>query len=412
MGNSQYKKDHVDVITLNYNGKDILSLLFESLRKNTYKNSSIHMVDNGSSDGSADFVEDKYSEVNVIRSKTNLFFSRGNNLAIGQTNGEFILLINNDIVVTPDFLTHMVKRMKSDSKIAAVASKMLLHQYENFIDAAGVVILDNGSPFNRGIGQPDIGQYNEVEQIFGACFGCVLIRRSYYENEIGALDNMYYGYFEDVDWSYRTNLLGYKIIYEPKAVVYHAHSVTSRKKVPLWKHYLIQRNFIWTAQKNYNAWMAFKITGVRYRNLLQEGIKKRSLGWFLTNLKIIGITLISTPIILSKRFSIQRRRKVSDETISKYSIGEAAFFDPEVYAPLYTLDNLEYTFKRKAMQDSSFESIFKVISKLNNEKNELEDFKDWDNEVAQLFGQLEKYIDKKELESFKNNVLVNKTWLK
>jgi GT2 family glycosyltransferase len=412
MDRTRYKKDHVDIITLNYNGKDILPLLFDSLRKIEYKNHSIHMVDNGSSDGSADFVEEKYPEVNVIRSDKNLFFSRGNNLAIVQTDGEFILLINNDIVVTPEFLGFMVKQMKSDNQIAAVASKMLLHQYKNFIDAAGVVILDNGSPFNRGIGQPDIGQYDDVEQIFGACFGCVLIRRSYYENEIGQLDNMYYGYFEDVDWSYRTNLLGYKIIYEPKAVVLHAHSVTSRKNLPQWKHYLIQRNFIWTAQKNYSAWMAFKITFVRYRNLIQEGIKKRSIGWLLTNLKIIGITLLFLPIILYKRFKLQFRRKVSDEVIARFAIGEAAFFDPDNYSPLYTLDNLEYSFKRRAMQDSSFEKIFKTISKLNNEKNELEEFDEWDMEVSQLLNDLEKYIEKDEIKNFRNHILKEKTWLK
>jgi GT2 family glycosyltransferase len=403
-----YKKDHVDIITLNYNGEKILPLLLDSLKKIDYKEHSIHVVDNGSSDGSVSLMKKKYSEVNLIEAKKNLFFSKGNNLAIDQTNGEFILLINNDIIVTPDFLTHMVELIKTDKQIAAVASKMMLNDNPTMLDSVGTAILDNGAAFNVGIGQVDIGQYDEVRQVFGACFGCVLIRRELYEGAIGKLDNDFFGYYEDTDWSFRANILGYKVMLQPKAKVFHAHSVSTRKNIPEWKHFLIQRNYIWTAQKNYRFIQAFKITYVRYRELLKDAWKSKSVRRLFINLRIIFYTILFGPKTLVKRFKTQSRRVIADKEIVKFSDGEAPFFEDINYQPIYTLDNLEHSLKRVMKLNNKYKPIYDSIRSLNSEKEP--NHKEWDKKAQKVLEGLE-FLNKTEKENFINAVVKNKIWV-
>lgn len=405
MNKKTYIKDQVDIITLNYNNKDIIHKLLDSLRDLEYKNNKVYMVDNGSSDGSSEFVREKYPEVNVIRSEKNLFFSRGNNLAINQTNGEYLLLINSDVIVEKDSLTHLVERIKEDNSIAAVATKMMLSQYEGLLDSVGTVIMENGWPFNRGIGQPDLGQYDESEQIFGACFGCVLIRRSYYENEIGQLDNLFFGYFEDIDWCFRANILGYKIVTEPKAKVYHAHSISTKKNVPLWKLYLIHRNFIWTAQKNYSAVMAIKITYVRYRELLKEILHYKFSARSFQNLKIILVTLFASPRTLLERWKIQSKRKVQDSEITKYSIGEMPYFEDINYSPIYSVGNLHSAFE-KLQRKRNTQEVQKIVSNLKSLElsitNKSEDF---DQILNIVLSDLKGYIAETELLNFKEGLI-------
>lgn len=397
-------KDQVDIITLNYNGEKILPLLFESLRKVTYPNHNIYMVDNGSTDNSVVETEKTYPEVHIIKSKTNLFFSRGNNLAINQTEGEFILLVNNDIVVEPDFLDLMVKKIKTDTKISAVACKMRLYQNPTLLDSIGVVMLDNGSPFNRGIGQVDLGQYDTSEQTFGACFGCVLIRRDYYQGDIGPLDNSYYGYFEDTDWCFRSNLFGYKIVTEPKAVVYHAHSVSTRKNTPGWKLFLIYRNFIWTAQKNFRLTQAIKITLVRYRELVRDVIKERSFEKFKLNSRIVLTTLLTLPRTLFKRFVIQRKRKLNDNAIIKFSDGERPFFEDVNYKSIYSLEHLAFVFSKLAKKDVKYKDLLKRVDEL--QKPGLQNQSDYDEQVSQFIDSLN-FIDAIEKENFIKDILQN-----
>jgi GT2 family glycosyltransferase len=410
MSEKEYIKDQVDIITLNYNTKDILPLLFDSLKKITYKNHKLYMVDNGSKDGSADFVEEKYPEVKVFRLEKNYFFSKGNNHAIDRTNGEFILLVNNDIVVEPDFLDHAVARIKTDEKIAGVATKMMLYQNPTILDSVGTVMMPDGSPFNRGIGQPDVGQYDVSEQTYGACFGCVLIRRQYYENEVGPIDNMYFGYFEDQDWSYRVNLKGFKIVTEPKAKVYHAHSVTTRKNIPMWKYYLIQRNFIWTIQKDFEPRRAIKRTIRRYQHLLKDLKRRKSFTERWTIIKVIFVTMINLPRVLLKRRVAQRNRKVWDNDIFRFSNNEFPFFEDVNYRAVYTLDNLENAFVKIRNRDQETKEIYRKIVVLNREKG-FDHGGEWAKEVEELLQKLEaNYIDKSEIENFRKDILIDKIW--
>ncbi|MFA4817332.1 MAG: glycosyltransferase [Parcubacteria group bacterium] len=413
----KYDDGIVDVITLNYNGKKYLEPLFTSLKNQSYDKIKVTMVDNGSNDGSAEYVIEKFPWVNLIKSKKNLFFSRGNNLAVSKTNGEYIFFVNNDTVLESAAIQNMVNVVikKGKYNIASVAAKMLFYKDKKLIDSAGVVITGNGSPFNRGIGQIDIGQYDKEEEIFGACFGAVLIRRNIYENAVGPLDNSYFGYFEDVDWSYRARIFGYKSYFCPNAIVYHDHSGTSQKFGYEWKYYLIHRNFLKTVIKNFQFKKMVLKGGWKILELINQLRKKNNFERKKTVLKVFMHVVISLPGLLWKRCLIQRKRCVSDYECIKFSKDENAFFNPVAYTPLLTLDTLCAMFTRldmiKKFRNSEVSGIVSKTLYLNGNKMLMEECL-WDIETTRLLESLEKYIGKDYVKKFIDAVVINKIWKK
>lgn len=408
----------VDVITLNYNGKKFLDKLFESLKDQTYKKIRVTMVDNGSSDGSADYVEEKFPWVNVIRSEKNLFFSRGNNLAVSKTNGEYIFFVNNDVVVESDAIEKMVNLYKEKGKygnVASIAPKMLFFNKKNIIDSVGVVITNSGAPFNRGIGQIDIGQYDKEEEIFGACFGAALIKRYVYESAVGPLDNAYFGYFEDVDWNYRAKIFGYKSYFCPDAIVYHDHSGTSKKFGYEWKYYLIHRNFLKTIIKNFQLRGMIFWGGIKSVELIRHWRETDIDGRRMTVIKIFLHVTCSLPALLIKRVQIQMKRCVSDYECYKFSENENSYFDPVNYEPILTLDTLQAMFTRldlvKNFSDQELSDIVAKIGYLNKSKMHM-NFEMWDRQVRKLILSTEKYIGSYYVKQFMEAIVEKKTWKK
>lgn len=413
----KYDEGVVDVITLNYNGKKYLKPLFDSLNNQTYESIRVTMVDNGSSDDSVEYVKKEFPWVNVIESKVNLFFSRGNNLAISKTNGEYVFFVNNDIIVQPDAIKNLVDTLEKKGKynIASVAAKMLLYKNKQVFDSVGVVMMSNGSPFNRGIGQIDIGQYDQVSEIFGACFGAVLIRRNVYEKTVGPLDNSYFGYFEDVDWSYRARIFGYKSYFCPSAVVYHDHSGTSKKLGYEWKYYLIHRNFIKTIIKNFQfKRMIFK-GGWKVLELINHLRKTKDKERRVSVLKILGNTVYMLPTLLLKRFFIQIKRCASDHECIKFNSDEYSFFDAVKYEPILTLDTLQAMFDRldliRGYGDSQVSEIASKINYLNCRKMLMKS-DDWDNQVKLMLESMNGYIGGEYVKKFTEAIVYEKTWKK
>lgn len=410
-----HEKGLVDVITLNYNGKEYLKPLFDSLQVQTYKNIRVTMVDNGSQDESIEYVQKNFSWVNLIKSKKNLFFSRGNNLAVSKTNGEYIFFVNNDIIVDPMAIQKMVDAMDKIGKynIASIAPKMLSYKNKEIIDSVGVVMMSNGAPFNRGIGQIDIGQYNKVEEIFGACFGAVLVRRNIYECIVGPLDNSYFGYFEDVDWSYRSRLFGYKSYFCPEAVVYHDHSGTSRKLSYEWKYYLIQRNFLKTIIKNFQFKRMVLKAGWKVIEFLSHLRKTKSSERRRSIIKILCSTVFSLPGLLRKRFSIQAKRCVSDYECIKFSNGEHSFFDAVNYSPIFSLDMLFVMFsKLDTVNNFKDQKVSEIVARIAylNERKTVMDMETWERQIIIFLESLEVYIGKKYVNKFIDSVVIKKTW--
>jgi len=268
-------KPTVSIIVLNWNGKQYLETCLSSLLQQTYPDIEIIFVDNGSCDGSVDFVKSNYPGVFILEHDKNMGFAMGVNSGIIASSGKYIATINNDAQADKELISRLVKIIESDPSTGCCASKMMRFYKRNIIDSTGIVIYQNGNAYDRGATEKDIGQYDSQEEVFGACAGAALYRREMLD-EIGLFDNSYFAYFEDVDLSFRMHLFGWKCIYVPNAVVYHMHSATSQQASPF-KIFYIERNKLW------NMWKYFPVkllilqlpyTNIHYFRYLSRFINK------------------------------------------------------------------------------------------------------------------------------------------
>jgi GT2 family glycosyltransferase len=187
-------------------------------------------------------------------SEQNLGFAGGNNEAIRATESEFIATLNNDAVPDRDWLTKLVVAIETGARVGMCASKMVRADDPRILDACGVEVDRAGIGWNRCSGEQDPGEERAPYEIFGACAGAALYRRSMLE-EVGLFDDDYFAYYEDVDLAWRAQRAGWRCLYVPLARVVHHHSSTGREGSPF-KGYHLGRNKVWTAIKNY-AWPAW-----------------------------------------------------------------------------------------------------------------------------------------------------------
>jgi GT2 family glycosyltransferase len=244
-------KPTVSIIILNWNGKQYLDTCLSSLLRQTYHEIEIIFVDNGSCDGSVEFVKSKYPGVIIIEHHKNLGFAMGVNSGIMASNGKYIATINNDAEADKDWIARLVRVISLDPDTGCCASKMLNFYERDMIDSAGIVIYQNGNAYDRGAQDKDSGKYDSQDEVFGACAGAALYKKEMLD-EIGTFDNTYFAYFEDVDLSFRMHLFGWKCVYVPDAVVYHMHSATSKQASPF-KIFYLERNKLW------NMWKYFPL---------------------------------------------------------------------------------------------------------------------------------------------------------
>lgn len=244
-------KPTVSIIVLNWNGKQYLETCLLSLGKQTYESIEIIFVDNGSIDGSVEFVKNRFPGVIILRHDTNLGFSEGVNSGFRISRGKFIATINNDAEADENWIKNLMTVMESGTDIGCCGSKMMRYYDRKIIDSAGIVVCQSGNAYDRGREKKDIGQYDIQEEIFGACAGAALYRRKMLD-EIGFFDKEYFAYFEDVDLSFRMHLFGWKCVFVPNAIVYHMHSATSKSFSPF-KIFYLERNKLW------NMWKYFPV---------------------------------------------------------------------------------------------------------------------------------------------------------
>lgn len=294
----------------NWNGKKLLGPCVDSLLKQTLT-PRIVVVDNGSTDGSADYINTRYPDVVVIKLEKNCGFSGGVNRGIEyalRNNAEFVALINNDAIAEPDWLNHLLKTAKENPKAGIVTSKILRIDKKH-LDSTGDFYSIWGLPFPRGRNEPDVGQYDNQLEIFGASGGASLYRAKMLQ-KIGLFDKEFFAYFEDVDISFRAQLAGWKVRYEPKAIVYHQVGATS-SKLGNFARYHSYKNFVMLYFKNMPAKLFLKYLPLFLTSCL--GLMARSVlrGHFWTYIKGTCAGLIRLPVALAKRRKIQHNRKVS-----------------------------------------------------------------------------------------------------
>jgi len=239
---------YVSVIVVNWNGKEYLGPCLSSLLTQTYPSYEVILVDNGSTDGSIAYVQERFPQVKVIANGTNIGFAGGNNVAIKVTSGEYVATVNNDTVAHPRWLDELMRGAQSEPSVGMVASKILFHHRRDVIDSAGIAVDKAGIGWNLRHGERDNGQSEEPAEVFGACAAAALYRRAML-NEVGLFDEDFFAYYEDVDLAWRARLRGWRCLYNPRAIVYHVHSATGGEGPS--KNRLLGRNKVWTIVKNY-----------------------------------------------------------------------------------------------------------------------------------------------------------------
>ena len=228
----------VYIIVVNWNGKDITLECLQSLQQVSYANRRVLVVDNASTDGSAKAIRESFPEVELLQSDTNLRFSGGNNLGIRHAmshGAELLLLMNNDTTVHPDFLSHLVSRIQSAGRVGMTVPKIYYEAEPSTIwFAGGEISFWTGTMRHTGIRESDSGQYDQVRDIDYATGCCILTTRTMVE-EVGLLDETYFMYSEDADWSMRARKMGYRILFEPQAKIWHKVSVAAGGNLSLYK---------------------------------------------------------------------------------------------------------------------------------------------------------------------------------
>ena len=237
----------ISVIVVNYNGKKFLPDCLNSIFQQTYFPFEVIMVDNASHDGSVGYVQQSFPGVKMFTQSTNLGFAGGTNEGIRQAEGEFILTLNNDTIITPDFIDELAQPMVSDPSVGMCASKMIFP--DGRINSTAICISRSGAAWDRGMGEPDHGQYDVAEEVFGACAGAALYRRIMLD-EIGLFDEDFFLYMEDVDLAFRARLSGWKCMYVPSAQVIHVHGGTTEPGSDTSVYYG-NRNLLWYTVKNF-----------------------------------------------------------------------------------------------------------------------------------------------------------------
>ena len=210
----------VSVIIVNYNGKELLEKSLESLFKVDYENFEVILVDNNSSDGTIDFVAKNYPSVIIIKLDSNKGFAEPNNIAAKIAKGDYLLLLNNDTVVTYNFISEMIKVLEHDKTIGICQS--LLLKPDGSLDSSGDFIDKLGVVYNSKT------KTDEIREISSARGASMLIHKELFE-KLGGFDEKFFVSFEDVDLGWRTWILGYRIVLIPTSIVYHSAGTTIKK---------------------------------------------------------------------------------------------------------------------------------------------------------------------------------------
>lgn len=225
-GASRMPAVRVSVVIPNWNGAHLLPACLDSLRRQTFRDFLVAVVDNGSTDGSRELLRTHYPEAAVIALPENVGFAAGVNAGIRGTRGEYVVLLNNDTEVAEDWLEQLVGAMDGQPQYGFGASKLLDYRQRDVIDRVADTFAPFGLPLRIGGGARDDGRFDAPFETFGACAAAAIYRRAVLD-EVGLLAEDYFAYVEDVDLSMRAQLAGFRCLAVTGARVYHMGSASS-----------------------------------------------------------------------------------------------------------------------------------------------------------------------------------------
>ena len=240
------KQPPVYIVILNWNGwKDTIECV-ESCLKLAYDNATVVIVDNASTDGSEAILRERFPGLEILQTGENLGYAGGNNHGISFSlakGAEYLWLLNNDTVVDPSALAAMVTVAEEDAYAGMVGPKVLLYSRPEYLNCVGSTInRRTGQPRLIGFGEKDDGRYDDLKEM-DTLSGCSLLVRRELVQAVGLLDESFFLFYEETDWILRAKRAGFKMLYAPKAKIWHKVSASvGGHQSPLMLYYMTRNN--------------------------------------------------------------------------------------------------------------------------------------------------------------------------
>ncbi|WP_169728878.1 glycosyltransferase family 2 protein [Desulfatirhabdium butyrativorans] len=246
----------LSIVIPNWNGMGVLPACLASIDAQNAGDLQVIVVDNGSQDGSLEWVRGHYPQVQLIVHERNLGFGPAVNAGIRACDAPLVFLLNNDTELCEHCIARLMKAAADHPEYHSFAPKMIADADRSVLDGAGDGMMRTGAGYRIGTGERDGGRFDTCRPVFGPCAGAALYRRELFDR-IGLFDEAYFAYLEDVDLNFRANLAGYRCLYVPDARLYHIGSRSSDGKMGDTVVRLTTRNLIRMIIKNYSIPMLF-----------------------------------------------------------------------------------------------------------------------------------------------------------
>jgi GT2 family glycosyltransferase len=313
--------DSVAAAILNWNGGAMVVDCLRSVLAQDHKPDQVIVVDNGSSDGSLELLEEMRADLIVIRNERNVGFARAANQAVAAANADWILLLNLDIDLRPDYTSRLLDAAKRGSRIGSLTGKLLRPPVDGvvLVDSTGHVLFRNGWAGNRGENLPDVDQWEKSEEVFGVTAAAAMYRmqmlREISDGEARPFDERFFAYIEDVDVDWRMRWLGWKAWYEPSAVAIHRRSATKARRSPAILRHILKNRLLLIANNDLGPQSLARLPGVAAFTVLaaaQFGLEAPS--------SLLGLVdfIRALPGSGRRRRFLRAKRRVAPNTIARW----------------------------------------------------------------------------------------------
>lgn len=317
----------VSVLIVTFNSAAHLSACLEAVEQQDYRPLEVIIVDNASTDGTRATLGRCAAAHQIILNEKNMGFAAAQNQAIRQAKGNWLLCLNPDVVLAPNFISELVRCAALDLQAGTICGKLLRWkpgenpERTQLIDSTGIYFLPNLRHLDRGSEQLDRGQYEETEYVFGATGAAAMYRRRMVDDitvEGEFFDEDFFSYREDADLAWRAQILGWKCLYTPAAVGWHQRRVTPERfrDLPFAINWHSVKNRFLMRAKNASSWLGFRFFfSIAARDALIIGYALLR-NWRL--LSAVAYPLTRLRILHRKRRWIQSRRRVSDREVAHW----------------------------------------------------------------------------------------------
>ncbi len=308
----------ISIVIVNWNGARWLKDCLRSLEAQTYPRFEVIVVDNASTDDSLTLLADHFPWVRVIRSTQNLGFAGGNNLALHHYAGEYLVLLNNDTVVAPDYLERFLRIFLERKEVGIAQSKLIRLEDPDKLDTCGSWWTRSTLLYNFGHGkEANLERYNQPLRMFSGKGASLMIRREVID-QVGLFDNAFWCYYEEVDFCHRAGLAGWQVWYWPAAICWHAGGQTAGSFPSSLTIYHDLKNRFRSYLKNFSFGNLLLIMPTA---LLLNGIQastwliRRKTDLFAAYWKAVAWNIGNLPDTLRERTRVKRLRKITDEQL-------------------------------------------------------------------------------------------------